>query len=148
MLRVIVLLYLNLIVLEPQHRRLVVIYVAVIRRTENGNDGREFGRAVPLVKLVPVHLNLMGSHHTEKVVHLQEVVGCLVAEEERTTTFGVLRKQFVKMTCFVLDWIRPHEVSKKTDSWNFFKSINFVDRLHILKFWGYTAVHSQYLIID
>ena len=70
MLRVIVLLYLNLIVLEPQHRRLVVIYVAVIRRTENGNDGREFGRAVPLVKLVPVHLDLMGSHHTEKVVHL------------------------------------------------------------------------------
>ena len=65
MLRVIVLLYLNLIVFEPQHGRLVVIYVAVIRGTENGNDGRKFGRAVPLVKLVPVHLDLVGSHHTK-----------------------------------------------------------------------------------
>ena len=70
MLRVIVLLYLNLIVFEAKHRRLIVIYVAVIRRTENGNDGGEFGRPVPLMQFVPVHLHLMGSHHTQEVVHL------------------------------------------------------------------------------
>ena len=67
-LRVVILLNLNLVVFESQHCGLVIIYIAVVRRTEYGDDRGEFRRAIPLMQFVPIHLYFVGTHHTQEII--------------------------------------------------------------------------------
>ena len=90
MLSVVILLNLNLIVFEPENGRLVIIYVAVVGRTEDRDHRGELRRPVPLVQLVPIHLHFVCAHHTQQVIKLEEIVRCLVAEKEGATSLRIL----------------------------------------------------------
>ena len=63
MLSVVILLNLNLVVFEPEDRRLVIIYIAIVGGAEDRDDRGELGRAIPLVELVAIHLDLVSSHY-------------------------------------------------------------------------------------
>lgn len=90
MLSIVVLLNLDLIVFKSENSCFVVIDIAIVRCRENCDHRGELGWTVPLMQFVPVHLNLMSTYNTEEVVKFKEVVSCLIAEKEGTTTFRVL----------------------------------------------------------
>lgn len=68
MLVIIILLGSNFSVLEEKYGALVVINVAVVWCGKDSYYWREFLIAVPLVELVPLHLNFMGTYYTKEVV--------------------------------------------------------------------------------
>ena len=94
-LRVVILLDFDLVVLESQDRRLVVVHIAIVRRREDSDDTGELGRSVPLVELVAVHLYLVGPHDAEEVVGLEEIVSGAISEEVGAAAFCVLGKCFL-----------------------------------------------------
>ena len=68
MLSVVILLNLNLVVFEPEDSRLVIIYIAIVGRTEDGDHRGELGRAIPLMELVAIHLDFVRAHNTQQVI--------------------------------------------------------------------------------
>lgn len=148
MICVVVLLYLDLVIFEPQHSSFVIINVTIVWCTEDCDNSWELSWTIPLMQFIAIHLHLMRSYYTQEIIGLKEVVGSCVSKEVRAVSLVVLFEFSILETSLVLNWIAPHEISEESNLRNFLKPVKLIYRLDIMKFWTDTSMHSQNLIIN
>jgi len=85
----------------------VIIDVTVVRSTEQGDYWWELFFAIPLVKLVALHLDFMGPDDAQKVVVFQKLIDGFMTVEDTTLALGIFLKHDVDLVLLLIYGVRP-----------------------------------------
>jgi hypothetical protein len=141
MLSKVVLLNVQGIVFKFDNGTPVVVDVAVVRSGENCYYYWEVIGPVPLVKLVPVDLCLVGADDRQEAVTAEKLFGGVCVEEKRSATGGVCLKSFRRSPILLINRIRPQYISVKSRPWRLLKSVHRIYVIQSLQFGRNSAMH-------
>ena len=105
-------------------------------------------RSVPLMQLITVHRNFVGSNNAEKVVGLKEGIHSFCSKNVGTAPFLVFKPRLFLDALVMLSGICPHQISNKTVCRWLTLSIKSVNLTNISQLRRDSAVNGKNLASD
>lgn len=111
--------------LEFDYCSFVIVKIAIVWCREYSYNCRKFLWSWPFIHFESFGLGLMCSNHRNDFIFIKESTSEFTSKKIRASSYLIdLNYPFTKST-FIINWISPHKITKKTIFWDFSKSINF-----------------------
>lgn len=126
----------------------IIIYITIIWSRKYCYNNWKFLSAVPFVHFIAIKLRFVCSQYRQEFILMQKLIRSSLSKEVRAPSDIILNELLRAWTLFILNWIRPKNITKETNSWWLLKPLQILQIINRLQFRRYATVKGKEFIID